>query len=448
MDGAKRKEPRSFALHPSALWRISRPIFQPMRLIALLSLTAVTLTFADTNWPEFRGPRGDGSSDSKGLAIEMGEGKNVKWKTPVAGKAWSSPVVWGSSVWATTATEDGKQLGIVQLDLGTGKIALEKKLFDVEKPQFCHKFNSYGSPTPAIEEGRIYVSFGSPGIAALDTASGKVLWERRDFVCNHFRGAGSSPILWKNLLILPFDGSDVQFIVALDKVTGKTVWKVDRSIDFKDIQPDGKPEADGDWRKGFATAHVTEFAGKPLLISSGAKAHYGYEPATGKELWRFEERGAHSAAARPVVGDGVAFFPIGFGKGQVIALKLGGSGLLEESSIAWRSPKSAPNKPSVCYDGKRVFILNDGGMAGAVNAKTGEDLWRERIGGNYSASPLLAEGRIYLFSEEGKVTVLAAGDTFQKLGEGKFDDGFMASPAVSGKSLILRTKTAIYRVEQ
>ena len=418
-----------------------------MRIFTLCSLVAVTFVHADTNWPEFRGPRGDGSSDSKGLAVEMGEGKNVKWKTPVAGKAWSSPVVWGKSVWATTATEDGKQLGIVRLDLETGKTVLDQKLFEVAEPQFCHKFNSYGSPTPAIEEGRIYVSFGSPGIAALDTANGKVLWERRDFVCNHFRGAGSSPVLWKNLLILPFDGSDAQFIVALDKATGKTVWKVDRSIDFKDIQPDGKPEAEGDWRKGFATPQVTEFAGKPMLISSGAKAHYGYEPATGKELWRFEERGAHSAASRPVVGDGLAFIPVGFGKKQVLAIKLGGSGLLDESAIAWRSLKSAPNKPSVCYDGKRIFTVDDNGMAGAINAKTGEDLWRERIGGNYSASPLLAEGRVYFFSEEGKVTVCAADDKFAKLGEGKFDDGFMASPAVTGKSLIVRTKTAIYRVE-
>ncbi len=418
-----------------------------MKITALFTLAVSTFAYADTNWPEFRGPRGDGSTDSTGLAVEMGEGKNVKWKTPVHGKAWSSPVVWGGQVWATTASEDGKELGIVQLDLESGKIVRDQKLFDVGEPQFCHKFNSYASPTPAIEEGRIYVSFGSPGIAALDTATGKVLWERRDFICNHFRGAGSSPILWKNLVILPFDGSDHQFIAALDKATGKTVWKVDRSIDYKDIQPDGKPEADGDWRKGFATAHVTEFQGKPMLISSGAKAHYAYEPATGKELWRFEERGAHSAAARPVIGDGVAYFPIGFGKKQILALKLGGSGLLDETAVVWRSTKSAPNKPSVCFDGKRVLAVDDNGMAGAIDAKTGADLWRERIGGNYSASPLLAEGRVYFFSEEGKVTVLAAADSFTKLAEGKFDDGFMASPAVSGKSLILRTKTAIYRVE-
>ncbi len=419
-----------------------------MKITALIALALTTIAHADANWPEFRGPRGDGSSDSTGLPVELGEGKNVKWKTPVAGKAWSSPVVWGKQVWVTTATENGRELGVVCLDLESGKVIRDQKLFDVAEPQFCHKFNSHASPTPVIEEGRIYVSFGSPGIAALDTATGKVLWERRDFVCNHFRGAGSSPISWKNLLILPFDGSDFQFIVALDKATGKTVWKVDRSIDFKDIQPDGKPEADGDWRKGFATAHVTEFAGKPMLISSGAKAHYAYEPATGKELWRFEERGAHSPAARPVIGDDVAYFPIGHGKKQIIALKLGGSGLLDESTIAWRSPKSAPTKPSVCFDGKRIYTVDDAGVAGAIDAKTGQDVWRERIGGNYSASPLLTEGRIYYFSEEGKVTVVSASEKFEKIAEGKFEEGFMASPAVSGKTLILRTKTAVYRVEK
>jgi outer membrane protein assembly factor BamB len=419
-----------------------------MKTIALLTIATANLAIADINWPEFRGPRGDGATTATGLAVEMGEEKNVKWKTPIAGKAWSSPVVWGKQVWVTTATENGKELGVVQLDLDTGKVVRDQKLFDVAEPQFCHKFNSYGSPTPAIEEGRIYVSFGSPGIAALDTATGKVLWERRDFVCNHFRGAGSSPILWKNLIILPFDGSDFQFIVALDKATGKTVWKVDRSIDFKDIQPDGKPEAEGDWRKGFATAHVTELAGKSILISSGAKAHYGYEPASGKELWRFEERGAHSAAARPVVAGDVAYFPIGFGKKQVIALKLNGSGPLDESAVVWRSPKSAPTKPSVCHDGKRVYVVDDAGVAGAIDPKTGADIWRERIGGNYSASPLLAEGRIYYFSEEGKVTVVAASDKFEKIAEGKFTEGFMASPAVSGKAMILRTKAAVYRIEK
>ncbi len=421
-------------------------MFAP-RLALLLSLT-VHAAFAADNWPQFRGPSGDGRSDASGLPTEFGEGKNVKWKAPVHGKAWSSPVVWGNQVWVTTATEDGKSLGVMCLDKETGKVLHDKELFTVEKPQFCHKFNSYGSPTPVIEEGRIYVSFGSPGIACLDTKTAEKLWERRDFVCNHFRGAGSSPIAWEKLLILPFDGSDKQYIAALDKATGKTVWQVDRSIDFKDIQPDGKPEAEGDWRKGFGTSHVTTWEGKPLLLSSGAKAHYAYEPATGKEVFRFEERGAHSAAARPVVGHGMWFITPGFGAKQFIALKLGGSGQLDETSVAWREKKGAPNKPSVILDGEYLYSVDDTGIATCVEAKTGAKKWSERIGGDYSASPLLAGGHLYFFSENGSVTILEASPAFKKVGDGKFPEGFMASPAVSGNALYVRTKAAVYRVEK
>ena len=420
-----------------------------MKKSALFSLVAFTLALhAGENWTEFRGPTGDGRSDAKGLVVEMGEGLHVKWKTPTHGKSWSSPVVWGAQVWLTTASEDGTELGVMVMDAATGKVLHDKKLFTVEKPQFCHKFNSYASPTPVIEEGRIYVSWGSPAIACLDTKTCTVLWERRDFVCNHYRAAGSSPITWKNLMILPFDGSDHQFIVALDKATGKTVWNVQRSIDFKDLQPDGKPDSEGDYRKAFGTPLIIEWEGKPVLISHGAKAAYAYDPATGKELWRFEERACHSSAVRPVVGEGMVFLVPGYGTKQVIALKLGGSGLLDESAVAWREKKTAPTKPSLIFDKGLLFVLDDNGMASCLDAKTGAMKWRERIGGNYSASPILADGRIYFFSEEGKVVVTAAAPEFKKIAEGKFDDGFMASPAVSGKALFLRTRTALYRVEE
>ncbi len=414
-------------------------------LAALLTLPI----HAGENWPQFRGPNGDGHSDATSLPLALGEGVNVKWKTPTHGKAWSSPVIWGNEVWLTTATEDGKELGVMAFDKTTGKVLHDKVLFHVAEPQFCHKFNSYASPTPVIEEGRLYVSFGSPAIACLDTKTCAVLWERRDFVCNHFRGAGSSPIIWNGLLFLNFDGSDHQFIVALDKKTGKTVWEDQRSADYKDLQPDGKPEADGDWRKAFGTPHVIEWNGRPLLLSSGAKAHYAYEPATGKEVWRFATDGVHSAASRPVVGHGMWFLTPGFGKkNQMIALKLGGSGVLDESSVAWRAVKAAPTKPSLLLDGDYIYAVDDKGIAWCLEAKTGEVKWSQRIGGDYSASPLLAAGRLYFFSENGSVTVVAAAPEFKKLGEGKFDDGFMAAPAVSGKALFLRTRSALYRVEE
>jgi outer membrane protein assembly factor BamB len=320
-------------------------------------------------------------------------------------------------------------------------------LFQVATPQFCHKFNSYASPTPVIEDGRVYVTFGSPGTACLDTKTGARLWERTDFVCNHFRGAGSSPILWGDLLIMNFDGSDNQFVVALDGKTGQTVWQTKRSVDYGDLDKEGKPQGDGDYRKAFSTPHVFEQNGQPILLSSGAKAHYAYDPRTGRELWRFADPVHHSAAARPVVGFGMAFFSAGFSQAAVYAVKLGGSGALDPSQVAWQIKKAAPNKPSLLLVGDLLYLFNDGGIASCVEAQTGNVVWSERLGGNCSASPVFADGRIYFGNEEGKVSVLAPGREFKVLAENKFADGFMASPAISGKALYLRSKTSLYRIE-
>ena len=414
-------------------------------LTALALLT--TPLFAADNWPEFRGPTGDGHADKADLPVTFGDGNHIKWKTPIHGKAWSSPVIWGSQVWLTTANEEGTELGVVTVDKDSGKILRDDLLFHVATPQFCHKFNSYASPTPAIEEGRIYVTFGSPGTACLDTKTGKKLWERTDFVCNHYRGAGSSPIIWQNLLIMNFDGSDNQFIVALDKATGKTVWETKRSTDYGDLDATGKVKDEGDYRKAFATPHVYMQGNQPILLSSGAKAHYAYDPRTGKEIWRFDEREAHSAATRPVIGDGVAYIPAGFGKAGLLVIKLGGSGVLSENDLAWRMKKASPNKPSVTLVGDLLFTVNDGGIATCLETKTGNVVWSERLGGNFSASPIFAGGRLYAGNEEGKFYVFNAGREFKVLAENQFPDGFMASPAVSGKALFLRTKTTLYCIE-
>ncbi len=418
-----------------------------MRLIHLLPFAFCSLAFA-SHWPQFRGPNGDGHADGHKIPQAWSEQQNVKWKTSIHGRAWSSPVIWGKQIWITTATPDAKQLFAVCVEADSGKIIRDAKLFDVERPQFHHAFNSPGSPTPVIEEGRVYVTFGSPGTACLDTQSGKVLWQRRDLECNHYRGAGSSPILFHDLLIMNFDGSDTQYVVALNKKTGKTVWKKDRSIDFKDLGEDGKPKAEGDFRKSFATPHVADIDGKPLLISQGANAVYGYDPMTGDEFWRVEERTSHSAGTRPVIGHGLIFFPTGWSQGQVLAVKPGGRGDITSTHIAWRVTKAAPKKPSLILDGDLIFMINDGGVATCVEATTGKEVWSERIGGNFSSSPIIADGKIFLFNEEGKATVIAASREFKKLAENKLDSGFMASPAVTGNALILRTKTDLYRIEE
>ena len=293
-------------------------------------------------WPQFRGPSGDGVSTATGLPLSWSETENVRWKTPIHGRAWSSPVILGNQVWMTTATPDGKELFAVAVDKSTGRIVFDLKLFDVPKPQFAHAFNSYASPTPAIEQGRVYVTFGSPGTAALDTATGKVLWTRRDLECNHFRGAGSSPVIFQDLLLMHFDGSDVQYVVALDKKTGKTVWKTPRSIDFKDLEPDGKPKADGDFRKAFATPLVVDWQGKPVFISLGSQAAYGYDPLTGKELWRLEERAQYSSSVRPISGNVLVFYTTCFNTAQVYAIK-------PDGTVAWKGARGAPQKPSLIF---------------------------------------------------------------------------------------------------
>jgi outer membrane protein assembly factor BamB len=418
-----------------------------MRIFIAVILTS--LQAAAAHWHQFRGPDGNGHTKAK-VPLQWSETKNVKWRTPIAGRGWSSPVLWGEQIWLTTAAPDGKQLSVLCLNALTGMILHQEKLFDVAEPQFAHKFNSYASPTPVIEAGRVYVTWGSPGIACIDTKTFKVLWTRRDFVCDHFRGAGSSPILHGNLLINHHDGSDLQYAFALDKRNGDTVWNTKRSVDYMDLDADGKPKAGGDWRKAYATPHIFIINGRPVLVSSGAKAHYGYDPVTGRELWRVVEHGQHSAANRPLFGNGLLFISTGFSKSQLMAIRPGGKGIVTDTHVAWRYARSGvPEKPSLLLIGGLLFMVDDkGGLVTCVDAKTGKEIWSERIGGNYSASPIAANSRIYFFSEEGKTTVVAAGSKFKKLAENKLAAGFMASPAVHGRALILRTKTHLYRIEE
>jgi outer membrane protein assembly factor BamB len=420
------------------------------RFVILTSLVFACCTpgYAAEGWPQFLGPNGDGHSSAIDLPLQWSETSNIVWKTPIHDRGWSSPVILGDQVWLTTASPSGHHLFAVCLDRKTGKVLKDLKLFDVEKPQYCHPFNSYASPTPVIEPGRVYVTFGSAGTACIDTRSFRVLWERRDLECNHFMGAGSSPILFQDLLVMHFDGSDQQYVVALNKRTGKTIWKTDRSVDFQDLDASGKPAAEGDYRKAYATPHVATFDGRPELISLGSRAAYGYDPRSGRELWRVEERGEYSASSRPTVGLGMIFFSTGFNTGQLFAVRGGGRGVITNSHIAWKMKRSVSNKPSVLRVGDLLYVISDDGIASCVEAATGAVHWQERIGGEFSASPAFADGKIWLFSEDGTTTVIAPGKKFQLLARNSLGDGFLASPAIVDRALYLRSRTHLYRVEK
>jgi outer membrane protein assembly factor BamB len=405
---------------------------------------------ANSTWTEFRGPTGQGTvAEGARLPLEWSEEKNIRWKTPIHGRAWSSPVSDGKRIWLSTARTNGMELSGVCVDFESGKVLHDVRLFRVERPQYVHPFNTYASPTPVmdVDGKRVYITFGSPGTACLDLETGKVIWQRTDLECNHFRGAGSSPILYKNLLIMNFDGSDHQFVIALDKNTGKTVWRTERSLDFKDLTEEGKPQADGDWRKAFSTPLVHDFGSGDLLISHGSKAVYGYEPMTGKELWFVEEQKTHSGSGRPIVGHGMIFVSMGHSKSELWAIKPGGSGNVTESHVTWKVKRNVPTRSSAVMGGDLIYMADDGGIASCLEAKSGEQVWNERLGGKYSAAPILAGDRVYFFSEDGKAYVIKAGREFKVLQTNELGDGFMATPGVIGNSFLLRSRTMLYRVE-
>jgi len=392
---------------------------------------------AGENWPQFRGPQANGQSAALGLPVTFGEGENVRWKTPVHGKAWSSPVVWDQQIWMTTATPDGKELGAVCVDAESGRIVHDVVVFKIAKPQFCHPMNSYGTPTPVVEKGRVYLHFGTYGTACLDTATAKPLWTQQDFHCDHFRGPASSPIVVDELLVLTFDGIDVQFLVALDKASGKTAWKRDRKTVFDTDDPD--------YHKAYSTPAVISVEGQPQLVSPSAGATIAYVPKTGEEIWRVRS-GGMNAAALPLFGNGLVYATSAAGGYQLFAVRPDGRGDVTDTHVAWKFSKNVPTRSSqILLDG-RLFMISDAGVISCVDAKSGESVWQKRLGGPFSASPLCADGRVYFFGEEGEVPVVAATDEYKLLANNKLGDGFMASPAVYADSLILRSRTHLYRI--
>lgn len=393
---------------------------------------------AGETWPQFRGPQGSGISDAKALAVEWSETRNIRWKTPIEGRAWSSPVVWHEQIWLTNATPDGKELSALKIDRPSGKVLLNKVIFRIEEPQFCWSFNSYASSTPAIEEGRVYVHYGSHGTACLDTQSGEILWERQDLPCNHWRGAGSSPILFQNLLFIHFDGYDLQYVVALNKATGETVWKRDRTIDYG--------TTDGDAKKAYSTPLVIEVGGRPLLISTAAVGTIAYDAFTGDEVWSVWH-GGMNAASPPQYGHGLLYLNTADGGLREFALRPEGVGDITATNIVWKQQQAMPSRCAPLLIDDLMFMVNESGILSCLEAMSGTLVWRRRLGGQFSASPVYAEGHIYLCSQDGDLPVIEAGREYRLLATNQLDDGCMATPAIAGKTLFIRTKKSLYAIE-
>jgi len=411
----------------------------PFSWIAVLPLLVPAAEPSTENWPQFRGPRGDGQSSARDLPIEWSETKNIRWKTPIPGKAWASPVVWGKQIWLSNATADGTVLSAVCVERDSGKIVHDIVVFRIEKPFYIWNVNSYASSTPVIEQDRLYVHYGSAGTACIDTTTGKILWQRQDLPCNHFRGPASSPILFQNLLILTFDGYDHQYLAALDRLTGKTVWKSDRKIDYK--------TDNGDLKKGFSTPTVIDVGGKPQLVSPSTIASQAFDPFTGVELWKVYHGGMNNTP-RPIEAFGRVIVGSGEGGWRLFAVRPEGRGDITNSHVDWKYSKAVPARSSPLLIGTQLWMVNEGGAVAVVNARTGEPLRQERLRGPFSASPIHADGRIYFFNEEGSGFVADPSNGWKLLATNKLDDGCMASPAAVGRSLLVRTKSHLYCIEQ
>jgi outer membrane protein assembly factor BamB len=396
---------------------------------------------AEENWPQFLGPQGNGLSAAAKLPTTWSETQHVKWKTPLPGQGWSSPVIWGDQIWATTATREGRSLRALCVDKNTGKIIHDVEVFALEKAVPKIETNSWASPTPVIEEGRVYVCFGTTGSVCLDTRTAKPIWTSQELKLDHGVGPGSSPILYKDLYILNCDGVDAQYIAALNKETGKLVWKTPRSMSMEGVPKDE--------HKAFSTPSVISVDGQDRLISIGARRFYAYDPAAGKEVW-FCSHPGYSNASRPVFAQGLAFLSSGFVRAELLAVRLeGAAGDVTKTHVAWRSPNNISLKPTFLPLGEDLYILGDTGIVRCVRAKTGEQVWQKRLTKPCSASPIFGADLIFIFSEQNESVVLKPGGTAPEVvATNTLEGGCMATPAVSGNALYIRTKTHLYRVEE
>ncbi len=404
------------------------------------------------DWPQFRGPTGNGISLATNVPLTWSPTQNVKWKSAVPGRGRSSPVLLGERIWLTTAVETNVRtfaagpdrmqqaervvIGVACLERATGKQLYYKELFRVDHPPAINALNSYATPTPVVESGRLYCDFGTFGTACLDSDSGEVRWKRQ-LPLEHYQGPGSSPALYRNLLILVRDGTDQQYITALNKETGETVWKSDRPPFRTPVRM---------FRKSFSTPLVFEADGRVQMVVPGAQWFVSYEPETGKEIWRVDNGKGETVAPRPVYGEGLVYLSTGMfgGKAQLWAIRADGRGDVTKTHVAWKLPNSIGYMPSPLLVGRELYLLNDDGFVACIDALRGDILGRVRAGGNYAASPTYVAGRIYCFSREGKTVVLNANRELAVLAENQLDGPVFASPAFSNSAIYLRTDTDLY----
>jgi outer membrane protein assembly factor BamB len=415
-------------------------IHLPIVLLFLsLDMPAPARTLPD--WPEFRGPTGQGHAGNQKIPTRWNSTTNVAWKTTIPGNGWSSPIVSAGRVYLTTAVPatgpSGADLSLraLCLDAKTGKILWQRETIrqNGATAAAIHSKNSHASPTPLIRDGRLYVHFGHQGTACLNL-DGDILWRNTDIKYRPVHGNGGSPILVHDLLIFSCDGRDQRFLIALDCQTGKLRWRTDRA---------GEAER----KFSFSTPLLITVGGLEQVISPGSEVVSAYAPADGHEIWRVRYQG-YSVVPRPVYGQGLVFLSSGFDSPSLLAIRPDGQGDVTESHVAWTWRRSAPLTPSPLLIGKELYTVSDNGVASCLDAQTGRLHWQKRLGGNYSASPVDADGRIYFQSEEGNGVVIRAGKRFELLARNPLEERTLASYAVADEALFIRTEEHLYRIQE
>lgn len=389
-------------------------------------------------WPQFRGPDGQGNVASRQLPLKWAEGSpEIRWKAPITGEGWSSPVITDDALWMTTAAEEGTSLRAICLAAQDGSLLHEVEVFRISDPVHINPKNSYASPTSVLDGNRVYVHFGTMGTACLDATSGSILWRNTELQLDHKEGPGSSPIVHGPHLIVHCDGTDVQYIVALDKETGEIAWKSTRP---------GPLSPNPDQRKAYSTPLVINVNGQEQLISSAADWVFAYDPATGEEIWKVHYTG-YSNVPRPLYDGDRVYICTGYNRPEMWAIRPTGTGDVTETHVDWKFRGQVPANSSPVLTAGRIFMVSDRGVATCVDPASGEEIWKMRLGGNYSASPITDGERIWFSSEDGEVHVIRAGDEYELLSTSAVDGRLMASPAVAGSTLYLRSDSHLYRIE-
>jgi outer membrane protein assembly factor BamB len=401
----------------------------------------------DINWTHFRGSNLNGIANVESAPLRWGDDLNIRWKTEIHDKGWSSPVVYGNQIWVTTATQDGTNLYAVCVDFQTGKVIHDIKVFSPENVFGKHSLNTYATPTPCIEKNFVYVHYGSLGTACINTSNGSVVWRRTDLECRHVQGPASSPIIYKNLLILHYEGTDVRYIVALNKSNGKTVWKTDRPAKpYEPLTEIGK--------KAYITPIILNVGGRDLLISNGSAVCNAYDPNTGEEVWRVI-RGAESTVSMPFTENGIVYYYTGFMVdtdrsefSEIVAVNPDGKGDITATNVLWKKRMEPMQLLTPVIKESLIYTVDTKNNLICLDASTGKEIWTTHLKANFNASPVYAAGNIYLFSVKGEGLVIKPGRVLEIVAQNQIKDQIWATPAFLRNSIILRTDKYLCRIVQ